>query len=44
MFIRLLLLSVGLILSMPGQAVETLRVLTWPGYADSDLVKLFEKP
>lgn len=42
MIIRLLLLTVSLILSLPGQAVETLRVLTWPGYADSDLVKLFE--
>jgi len=39
----LLLLIVGLTLSLPGQAVETLRVLTWPGYADSDLVKAFEK-
>ncbi len=40
---RLLLLIVGLILSWPSQAVETLRVLTWPGYADSDLVQAFEK-
>lgn len=39
----LLLLIVGLTLSLPGQAVETLRVLTWPGYADRDLVKAFEK-
>lgn len=43
MNLRLLLLIVLLTLSLPGQAVETLRVLTWPGYADSDLVKLFEK-
>ena len=42
MIIRLLLLTVSLILSLPGQAAETLRVLTWPSYADSDLVKLFE--
>ena len=38
-----LLLIVGLTLGLPSQAVETLRVLTWPGYADSDLVKAFEK-
>jgi putative spermidine/putrescine transport system substrate-binding protein len=28
---------------LPAQAVETLRVLTWPGYADADLVKRFEQ-
>ncbi|NDP37855.1 MAG: extracellular solute-binding protein [Rhodoferax sp.] len=39
----LLLLIVALTLSLPGQAVETLRVLAWPGYADVDLVKVFEK-
>ena len=32
-----------LALSLPASAVETLRVLAWPGYADSDLVKDFEK-
>ena len=37
----LLLLIVALTLSLPGQAVETLRVLAWPGYADADLVKVF---
>src|SRR5206468_5571620 len=26
-----------------AQAVETLRVLAWPGYADADIVKVFEK-
>ncbi len=36
-------LSVSLALSLPAHAVETLRVLAWPGYADSDLVKAFEK-
>lgn len=36
-------LMLGLAWSLPGQALETLRVLTWPGYADSDLVKAFEK-
>jgi putative spermidine/putrescine transport system substrate-binding protein len=29
--------------SLPAGAVETLRVLTWPGYADPDIVKRFEK-
>jgi len=44
MILRLaLLFIVGLTLSLPGRAVETLRVLTWPGYADSDLVQAFEK-
>jgi len=36
-------LSVALVLSFPAHAVETLRVMAWPGYADSDLVKVFEK-
>jgi putative spermidine/putrescine transport system substrate-binding protein len=39
----LLILLAGWALSGPGRAVETLRVLTWPGYADPDLVKSFEK-
>lgn len=44
MILRLLMvLIVSLTLSQPGQAVGTLRVLTWPGYADRDLVKAFEK-
>ena len=29
-------------MSHPAMAVETLRILTWPGYADTDLVKVFE--
>jgi putative spermidine/putrescine transport system substrate-binding protein len=33
----------GLVFSWPAQAVPILRVLAWPGYADSDLVKVFEK-
>ncbi len=37
----LLLLSFGT--CSPAFAKETLRVLTWPGYADSDLVSIFEK-
>ena len=28
--------------AQPALAQETLRVLTWPGYADADLVKAFE--
>ena len=26
-----------------AQAIETLRVLAWPGYADADIVKVFEQ-
>lgn len=37
------MLAVALVVCVPAYAVETLRVLTWPGYADSDLVKAFEK-
>jgi putative spermidine/putrescine transport system substrate-binding protein len=37
------MLSVFLVVCVPARAVETLRVLTWPGYADVDLVKAFEK-
>ncbi len=33
----------GLALAAPAAAVETLRVLTWPGYADRDLVEAFER-
>lgn len=36
-------LSISLALNLPCHAVETLRVLAWPGYADSDLVKVFER-
>ena len=36
-------LSITLLLCRPVLAAETLRVLTWPGYADSDLVKVFER-
>jgi len=32
-----------IILASPAAAMETLRVLTWPGYADGDLVRVFEK-
>ena len=42
---RLLLAAAlaGLAASGPARAQETLRVLTWPGYADPDLVKRFEQ-
>ena len=33
----------ALALVPPVFAEEVLRVLTWPGYADADLVKAFEK-
>lgn len=36
-------LIVFVMLCAPARAVETLRVLAWPGYADSDLVKAFEQ-
>lgn len=29
--------------SLPAHALDTLRVLAWPGYADPDLVKRFEQ-
>ena len=39
----LVVLVLALSSSSPAFAKETLRVLTWPGYADSDLVAVFEK-
>lgn len=41
--LSLLVILPALILSCPVLAVDTLRVLTWPGYADPDLVKVFER-
>jgi len=38
-----LILLMSLLLSVPAQAMETLRVLAWPGYADPDLVQVFEQ-
>jgi putative spermidine/putrescine transport system substrate-binding protein len=39
--------ALGLALALPvalaAQAQDTLRVLAWPGYADPDLVKIFER-
>lgn len=32
-----------LVVSLPAIAKETLRVLAWPGYADRDLVQIFEQ-
>lgn len=41
---HLLVIFVGLVaLVSSAGAEETLRVLTWPGYADPDLVRVFEK-
>jgi len=31
------------LLALPAQAAEALRVLTWPGYADPDIVRVFEQ-
>ena len=41
--IRGLVLALVLPLAWAAQAQEVLRVLTWPGYADPDLVKVFEQ-
>lgn len=38
-----LITQLGLLAATPLQAKETLRILTWPGYADSDLVAEFAK-
>lgn len=44
MFLRLLPVFIfALLCSDPVNATETLRILTWPGYADNDMVKAFEK-
>lgn len=37
------LFFLGTLCAMAAQATETLRVLTWPGYADADLVQSFEQ-
>lgn len=38
-----LAILLAILLAVSAQAQETLRVLTWPGYADPDLVKTFEQ-
>lgn len=40
---RVGLLLIGLLLALPGSAREVLRVLAWPGYAEREQVRLFEK-
>lgn len=40
---RFVLFFLGFIFAALANAAETLRVLTWPGYADADLVQAFEK-
>ena len=35
--------AVTLLVAQAAFAQDTLRVLTWPGYADADLVKVFEQ-
>ncbi len=42
-YLSVFLLLLAMAAAPPVLAEETLRVLTWPGYADSDLVKIFEK-
>ena len=34
---------ISLLFSFPVHALETLRILAWPGYADPDLVETFER-
>lgn len=41
--IQLLLMVAFFHAAAPALAAETLRVLAWPGYADSDLVQAFER-
>jgi putative spermidine/putrescine transport system substrate-binding protein len=36
-------LALAALLPLAAQAAETLRVLSWPGYADPDIVKVFER-
>lgn len=38
---RPLILALSCLVAQPLLAKETLRILTWPGYADSDLVQAF---
>lgn len=40
---RLVLLLIGVLLALPASAREVLRVLAWPGYAEREQVRLFEK-
>lgn len=40
---RFAALLLGVALSAGASASETLRVLAWPGYADADLVRVFEQ-
>ena len=41
-FIRYFLLLL-MLAPVPALALDTLRVLAWPGYADRDLVQAFER-
>lgn len=43
MYRSVVLLFFGALCALAAHATETLRVLTWPGYADADLVQTFEK-
>lgn len=40
--LRIAALAFGLLGAVAAQAADTLRVLSWPGYADADIVKAFE--
>lgn len=39
----LVVFKLCLLTALPAHSAESLRVLTWPGYADPDLVKIFEQ-
>jgi putative spermidine/putrescine transport system substrate-binding protein len=41
--LRSMALALGACMALGVHAQDTLRVLTWPGYADPDLVKAFEQ-
>jgi putative spermidine/putrescine transport system substrate-binding protein len=40
---RIAAMAMGLAVAVAAHAADTLRVLSWPGYADPDIVKAFEK-
>ena len=42
-FRNLAALALAALLPLAAHAAETLRVLSWPGYADPDIIKAFEK-
>ncbi|PKO80165.1 MAG: spermidine/putrescine ABC transporter substrate-binding protein [Betaproteobacteria bacterium HGW-Betaproteobacteria-13] len=41
--LRQLALMLAMVVTSPGMAADVLRVLAWPGYADPDVVEVFER-